>query len=399
MSWEKVRLSEVIEKPLSGEWGEEGDDIFVLRTTNFSNDGTLDLTSVVKRNIPLAKVERKRLLFGDTILEKSGGSPSQPVGRVVYFNIESEASYLCNNFTSVLRSKKNADSKYVFWFLFNNHITKKTLQYQNKTTGIINLQTERYLEELQIPLPTLSAQKKVAAILDLAAQLRKKDQQLLAHYDALLQSIFYDMFGDPVINDKGWKKLNGEEYSKKISVGVVIQPASYYVEKGVIALRSLNIRPNEIVLNNLVYFSKEAHLKILSKSILNAGDVVLVRTGATGTAAVVPENLGGCNCIDLIIVKPDITRINPFFLSIFFNSDFAKKVVSGKEVGGIQKHFNIGAIKALKIPVPPVELQNKFASIAKNIEQQRQQIKQQLQQSEDLFQTLLQKAFNGELIK
>ncbi|MBK6827111.1 MAG: restriction endonuclease subunit S [Chitinophagaceae bacterium] len=211
--------------------------------------------------------------------------------------------------------------------------------------------------------------------------------------------MFYDMFGDPVKNEKGWEKLNGNEYAEKISVGVVIQPASYYVEKGVIALRSLNIRPNKIVLENLVYFSEQANKNQLHKSILKENDVVIVRTGATGTAAVVPKILDGCNCIDLIIVRADKSIINPIYLSLFFNSDFGKNIVSGKEVGGIQKHFNIGAIKSLSIPVPPIGIQNRFAVIVKNILQQKEVLNLQIEQSENLFQGLLQRSFKGELVK
>jgi len=167
MSVNFVRLKDVINKPISGEWGDGEGNISILRTTNFTNDGKLDLKEVVQRNIDSKKIAQKQLVFGDTIIEKSGGSPSQPVGRVVYFDQKSGV-YLCNNFTSVIRSKSDIDARYLFWFLFNNHLTKNTLKYQNKTTGIINLQLERYIEELQIPLPPLATQKRIAEILDAA---------------------------------------------------------------------------------------------------------------------------------------------------------------------------------------------------------------------------------------
>jgi len=253
------------------------------------------------------------------------------------------------------------------------------------------------LRELLIPLPPLPEQKRITEILDKADALRQKNKQLLAAYDELLQATFLDMFGDPVTNPKGWKKMNGEDYCEKIGVGVVIKPASYYVDSGVIALRSLNIKPDEIDLNNLVYFSEKSCKKELSKSILKVGDVVFVRTGVTGTAAVIPEKLDGCNCIDLIIARPNINIIHPKYLASFFNSEGGKKLVSSKEVGGIQKHFNIGAIKKLPIPVPNIKLQNQYAKIIENIEAQKTLVKQSLQESEDLFNGLVQKAFGGEL--
>lgn len=298
-----------------------------------------------------------------------------------------------NNHAHVITAKNVVSLEYLMNYLnyadLDKYITGTTRGKLTKTA----------LNSIRIPLPPLPIQQKIAAILDQADALRKKDQQLLAKYDELLQAVFYDMFGDPVRNEKGWEKLNGNEYAEKISVGVVIQPASYYVEKGVIALRSLNIRPNKIVLENLVYFSEQANKNQLHKSILKENDVVIVRTGATGTAAVVPKILDGCNCIDLIIVRADKSIINPIYLSLFFNSDFGKNIVSGKEVGGIQKHFNIGAIKSLSIPVPRIGIQNRFAVIVKNILQQKEVLKLQIEHSENLFQGLLQRSFKGELVK
>ena len=122
MSWDYVRLKSIIDKPISGEWGEEDGEIKVLRSTNFTNDGKLNLNEVVKRNIVATKVAQKKLIYGDTIIEKSGGSPNQPVGRVVYFDNNNEI-FLCNNFTSIVRAKEGVEKRYLFWFLFNNHLT------------------------------------------------------------------------------------------------------------------------------------------------------------------------------------------------------------------------------------------------------------------------------------
>ena len=295
---------------------------------------------------------------------------------------------------------RNLNAKLVYTPYLYRYFKFNKLRSKSQVVGAIykNLNTDQ-IKNLVVPLPPLTEQKKIAALLDAADSLRQKDKALVAKYDELTQSLFLEMFGDPVRNEKGWEKLNGNEYAEKISVGVVIQPASYYVEKGVIALRSLNIRPNKIVLENLVYFSEQANKNQLHKSILKENDVVIVRTGATGTAAVVPKILDGCNCIDLIIVRADKSIINPIYLSLFFNSDFGKNIVSGKEVGGIQKHFNIGAIKSLSIPVPPIGIQNRFAVIVKNILQQKEVLNLQIEQSENLFQGLLQRSFKGELVK
>ena len=89
------------------------------------------------------------------------------------------------------------------------------------------------------------------------AALRAKRRETLAQLDTLLQSTFLDMFGDPVTNPKGWKTKKGSEICKRITVGIVVKPASYYQETGIPALRSLNVRANKIETNNLVYISNE----------------------------------------------------------------------------------------------------------------------------------------------
>lgn len=253
------------------------------------------------------------------------------------------------------------------------------------------------IEEITIPLPPLSDQIRIAEILSQAESLIAQRKQSISLLDELLKSTFLEMFGDPVRNEKGWEMMSGEKYLDKLTVGVVIKPASHYVDKGVIALRSLNIKPNRIDLNNLVYFSKESNEKELAKSILRTGDVVFVRTGVTGTAAIIPKELDGCNCIDLIITRPKEKTINPKYLVFFFNSDIGKRIVLSKQVGGIQQHFNIGAMKALRIPIPPLEHQTKFANIVEKVEGLKIQYQQSLVELQNMYGVLSQKAFNGEL--
>ncbi|QGK73212.1 restriction endonuclease subunit S [Flavobacterium sp. SLB02] len=296
----------------------------------------------------------------------------------------------------VIRDNLKADKTYLRYIL--NHPIHKNYYRMFAGGGLqINIGKNEILS-LKIPLPPIEIQKKIANILDNAASLRNKTEQLIKEYDLLEQSIFLTMFGDPVRNEKGWNTEIGENLCKKISVGIVIKPASYYVDNGILALRSLNIKKNHIDLTNIVQLSKEAHLSVLKKSILKTGDIVVVRTGNTGTAAIIPESLNGVNCIDLIIIRPDINIMNSKFFIYFLNSERGKLLILGKSVGGIQKHFNVGSMKKLVLPVPPLTLQNEFAEKITLIEKQKVLAKKELKESEDLLNCLLQKAFRGELV-
>jgi type I restriction enzyme S subunit len=160
-NWEIVPLSEVVEKPLSGEWGTDDVDgcgIKVIRTTNFTDSGLLDLSDVVRRKIDIGKISQKRLKSGDILIEKSGGTETKPVGRVVRV-VDDSDDYLFNNFTAVLRtSREDVNKRYLFDFLFTNYWNGGTAKYENKTTGIHNLKLSDYLTETLISIPPVDVQ-------------------------------------------------------------------------------------------------------------------------------------------------------------------------------------------------------------------------------------------------
>ncbi len=142
-------LSDCIGTTFPGEWGEDDSDgtgVNVIRTTNFTNSGKLDLSNVVTRKIDQAKIDKKHLIPGDIILERSGGTADNPVGRVVYF--EAIGTFLFNNFTQLLRCKEGVNSLFVFYSLYNYYHTHKSKirSMGNKTTGIQNLKMDKYWE-------------------------------------------------------------------------------------------------------------------------------------------------------------------------------------------------------------------------------------------------------------
>ena len=167
--WSIVPVSSVVIKPLSGEWGQEdtaGTGVKVLRTTNFTDSGFIDYTEVVRRSIELKKVEAKALRDGDILIEKSGGSDTKPVGRVVFYQETSE-NFLFNNFTALLRlNTPKLNSRFLFTFLFVNYWNGGTKLYENKTTGIHNLKLADYLENTMIPIPPIEDQEVFAAFVE-----------------------------------------------------------------------------------------------------------------------------------------------------------------------------------------------------------------------------------------
>jgi restriction endonuclease S subunit len=164
---------------------------------------------------------------------------------------------------------------------------------------------------------------------------------------------------------EGWTVETVDSLCQFVSVGIVVKPAQYYVEAavgGVRAFRSANVREGRINDSDWVYLSQEGHLNN-SKSILKAGDVLIVRSGYPGTACVVTEQYDGSNCIDTIFARPDKTRILPEYLCAFTNSEPGRKQVFGTQGGLAQKHLNVAAYKKLRLLVPPIREQERIVEV------------------------------------
>jgi len=180
-------VKDYIDDSFPGEWGTEdkdGNGVKVIRTTNFTNSGKLNLEDVVTRNIEERKVLRKQIKKYDTILERSGGTADNPVGRVVLF--EEDEQYLCNNFTQVLRFK-NIDPRFAFYSLYYFYQTSKTAirSMGSKTTGIQNLNMGKY-QEIGVPNASDEQQK---AFVSIAEQADKSEFELRKSIEAIDQVI------------------------------------------------------------------------------------------------------------------------------------------------------------------------------------------------------------------
>ncbi|MDD5903966.1 MAG: restriction endonuclease subunit S [Clostridium sp.] len=196
--WSIVPVSSVVIKPLSGEWGQEDTDgtgVKVLRTTNFTDSGFIDYTEVVRRSIELKKVEAKALRDGDILIEKSGGSDTKPVGRVVFYQETSE-NFLFNNFTALLRpNTPKLNSRFLFTFLFVTYWNGGTKLYENKTTGIHNLKLADYLDNTMIPIPPIEDQEVFAAFVEQSDKSKFELEQALSELTATYKRIIAENLG------------------------------------------------------------------------------------------------------------------------------------------------------------------------------------------------------------
>ncbi len=257
----------------------------------------------------------------------------------------------------------------------------------------INLGKEDLLS-VEIPLPSLPEQQKIASILDAADNLRQKDQQLIEKYTALSQSLFLVMFGDPEANPMGWeyKKLN--DLVTKLGDGLHGTPV--YSENGeYYFINGNNLQQGVIEFNSTT--KKVSHDEFVKhKKELNETTMLVSINGSIGKVAFYNGEkiiLGKSACY----FNVEESLINKMYLFYLIQSSYFIRYTSGTATGSTIKNVSLKTMRELPIPKPPLSLQNQFAERIQSIEAQKQLAFASLEKSEALFNSLLQRAFKGEL--
>jgi len=393
-------IKKLITDKITGEWGTNISDpsikgVAVIRTANFLNTGKIGFSNIVRRNIDKKKVEKKKLLSGDTIIEKSGGSPKQPVGRVVFFENPDGDTYLCNNFTTILRPDTEIIyPKYFFYVLSDNHKKGKTLRYQNRTTGIINLKLDNYLQS-EIPLPPLGDQKRIAHLLGSVEGLIARRKQHLQQLDDLLKSVFLEMFGDPVRNEKGWEKPELKHFGK-ISTGNTPprKDPSNYSSQHIEWIKTDNISVDTVFISPAVEHLSEVGVT-KSRTVTKGALLVACIAGSVesiGRAALTDRTVAFNQQINAIQPKKEV---NPFYLYVLFK--ISRAYIQKHATKGMKKILTKGDFEKITMIKPPIALQNQFAAIVEKVESIKSRYQQSLAELETLYGALSQKAFKGEL--
>lgn len=156
---------------------------------------------------------------------------------------------------------------------------------------------------------------------------------------------------------RGWLHGPIAEWCDRMTVGVVNNATHAYVEEGVPFIRSQNVKPGHIDTSGMLYITK-AYNALQSGSILRAGDVVVVRTGYPGTAAVVPDELAGANCFSLLVASPRASVLSPDYLALYLNSDRCKAAIGRLHFGSAQHNLNLAELKRLPITLPTLPEQD-----------------------------------------
>ena len=390
-----AKLIEITGKVLSGEWGtddESGNGIPVLRTTNFTNEGIVDYSNVVTRTIQKKNIDAKYLRKGDIIIEKSGGSDKQPVGRVIYFD-GPESTYLFNNFTGLLRVKNQAVwlPRYVFYSLFHNYRKGGTRPFESKTTGLHNLKTDDYISRYEVLEAPISEQQSICKQLDYVYDIIKTRQQQLQKLDELVKARFVELFGDPISNPHGFDKVDLSELADiKIGPFGSLLHKGDYIEGGYALLNPSHIIDGKIAPDSELTVSREKYEE-LSAYHLKAGDVVMGRRGEMGRCAVVPCDGYLCGTGSLLIrTKGDVTA--DYIQKIISFPSF-KKAIEDMAVGQTMPNLNVPIVSRFQIIKPPIEVQHSYYAFVEQTDKSKVAVQKSLDEAQLLFDSLMQQYF------
>lgn len=256
------------------------------------------------------------------------------------------------------------------------------------------------LRRFPIPLPPLEEQRRIAASLDAAAEIRAKRREALEKLDSLTQAIFIDMFGDPAANPYQWPRRSLREVAVKFSDGPFGSnlKSDHYRDSGVRVLRLQNIGSGRFVDDVAAYISEE-HFASLAKHECRPGDVLVATLGDPNLRACIQPSwlTVAINKADCVQLRVDEGKATSEWLCSLLNHPSTEEMAQSLVRGQTRTRISMGRLRDLEVPVPPVELQEQFSRRQRGAAAQLRLLETSHHQLENLFSSLQQRAFRGEL--
>ena len=299
----------------------------------------------------------------------------------------------------VIRNSNRLFSRYLYWFMFTDHflsVARAGVRAATKSRERVN---KDHLFDVPILLPPLPEQRRIAAILDKADAIRRKRQEGILLMEEFLHSVFSDMFGN--IGNFDHVKIQDIASKKKhaLSSGPFGSnlTSAHYTNEGVIVLRGLNISKGRLNLDD-VKFVSEQKAQSLVRSEVRPGDIVVVAVGSSGLACQIPNSLPrAIMSQNFNKISPDLNKTNPIYLEYCINSLFVQRQLKKEITDTVRTFLSLTKLKNVEIPLPPLRDQEKFAQVVRKSEQLRTKQRRAKRKSDDIFNSLVQRAFRREL--
>ena len=403
-AWQTKKLTDVCQF-LSGLWkGEQPPfvNVGVIRNTNFTREGNLNDADIAYLDVEARKFEKRRLQFGDIILEKSGGGPKQAVGRVVLFDKES-GDFSFSNFTSALRviDPKSLDFRFLHKFLHWTYLSGVTEGMQSNSTGIRNLNGDAY-KAIEVAFPPLPEQHRIVGILDEAfdgiatakANAEKNLQNARALFDSYLEAVFSQ-------RGEGWveKPFNDVCTFVRGPFGGSLTKA-IFVTDGYAVYEQQHAIYNQF--DEVRYFVDEAKFREMRRFELLPNDIIMSCSGTMGRIAIVPNGVKRGIINQALLKLTPTTKALSTYLKLWMESEAFQDALKAYSGGAaIQNVASVKVLKEINVPLPSTDEQGriveKIEAFAEEIQRLEALYRQKLAALEELKKALLHQAFGGEL--
>ena len=358
----------------------------VLRSNNIdlqSHSLIFDEIAYLKEDFVIPN--EKKLHKGDLFICMSNGS-TQHLGKVAY--VEEDMDYAFGGFMGAIHPNKDiAFPKYAYYACLS-------FEYRRFLASIfngVNINNLKWsdLSNFEIPMPSLDEQMHIVAGLDLLTGIIDKQKQQLKELDTLAQSIFYDMFGNPQTDERGW---NMEKLS---SICVSISDGSHNPPKGgkksdYLMLSSKNIKDGVLSLEEPRYLSKDEFSLENKRTNVKKGDILLTIVGTIGRCCLFDSSKNIVFQRSVAILKPNDTTNNLFLM---YQMIMLRMVFENEAKGVAQKGIYLKQLGNIMVIVPPKGLQDSFAQKIQAIESQKESINRSIAESQKLFDYTMDKYF------
>ena len=282
--------------------------------------------------------------------------------------------------------------KYLRWQLVGDVFHSAFMRTVSGVGGSLLRARPAEVFKIQIPLPPLAEQKRIAGILDAADALRAKRRQALAQLDTLLQSTFLDMFGDPVTNSNIPSAIMTELVTKFVDY----RGKSPEKSKGGVPLITAKIVKEKEVKEPNEFIPANAYDAWMRRGIPNPGDVVITTEAPMGEVALVPEYKAAF-AQRLLVLQPDETKVKSIYLMWALTMPFVIRQLRQRSTGSTVTGIRSREFKKVTLPIPSLDLQRRFAAIVESVEQQKASQRTHMAELDTLFASLQTRAFRGDL--
>lgn len=390
----RVRLSEIAElitkgtTPTTLGYNFQEDGVNFLKIECFSEDGTYikEKTAHISEECH-EKLKRSKLRTGDILFSIAGA-----IGRVA---VVTEEMLPANTNQALAIIRITRDDIYLPYIklILTSQIVKA--QFERKKQGVAQLNISlKDINELEIPLPEKSKQIECASLLEKISGIITARQKQLQKLDELVKARFVEMFGSPVSNPLSWRKRTLKEVCIKLNDGTHFSPESY--ETGQYKyITAKNIKLSGFDFSNITYVPEEVHRPIYERCNPEMGDVLYIKDGATTGIAMVNTLKEEFTLLSSVaLLKQDRLVINGHFLAALLNNEDMYIDIRNNMGGAAITRLTIAKLNAIKVIVPPIEIQNKFAAFVEQVDKLKAAVQKALDEAQLLFDSLMQTYFD-----